>query len=170
MDLSTTIIGLLLLALFILPVILISRAGKSKVKEFEKEFFSESSKNLLTISDKEFWDDKAIGIDTINNKILYLDWNDYDRVEHILELKELKVFESEPGFEERNKKNFSYKKVNKLGLKFKFKDPSRSDISIMFFANGMGHITDEKVKMFEKWSGIIRKRMDFKSIDFKHTA
>ena len=38
MDLSTTIIGLLLLALFILPVILISRAGKSKVKEFEKEF------------------------------------------------------------------------------------------------------------------------------------
>jgi len=39
MDLSTTIIGLLVLALFILPAILISRAGRSKRVNFEKDFF-----------------------------------------------------------------------------------------------------------------------------------
>ncbi len=76
-----------------LPIVLISRSGMSKGRKFEKEFFSESSRNKLEISDKSIWDNQAIGIDSTKNRILYLDWNDYDRVDHIFELKELKVFD-----------------------------------------------------------------------------
>jgi len=164
MDLSTTIIGLLLLALFIFPVILISRSGKSKGKKFEKELFSESSKNELIISDKALWDEQAIGIDTAKNKIIYLDWNGPERINYIFELKDVKIFETEPSLSERNKKSFSYKKVERLGLKFSFKDSNKQDINITFYIAGIGQQIDDQVKLFEKWSKVIGDKMDFKPI------
>ena len=164
MDLNTTIIGLLILALFILPVILISRSGKSKGKKFEKDFFSESSKNELIISEKALWDEQAIGIDIVKNKIIYLDWSGPERIDYIFELKDVKVFESEPSLGERNKKNFSYKKVERLGLRFCFKDSAKRDLNITFYIAGIGQQFDDQVTLFEKWSKIIRDKMDFKPV------
>ena len=164
MELSTTIIGLLLLALFIFPVILISRSEKSKGKKSEKELFSESSKNELIISEKDLWDEQAIGIDTAKNKIIYLDWSGTERIDYIFELKDVKIFESEPSLEERNKKNFSYKKVERLGLRFCFKDSAKRDANITFYIAGIGQKFDDQVKLFEKWSKIIRDKMDFRPV------
>ena len=164
MDLSTTIIGLLILALFMLPVILISRAGKSKGKKAEKELFSESSKNELIISEKALWDEQAIGIDTAKNKIIYLDWSGPERTDYIFELKDVKTFESEPSPEERNKTDFSYKRVERLGLRFCFKDSARKDVKITFYIAGTGQQINDQVKLFEKWSKIIRDNMDYKPL------
>jgi hypothetical protein len=164
MDLSTTIIGLLLLSLFVVPIVLISRSGKSKAKRFEKELFSESSMNELMISEKTLWDEQAIGIDTAKNKIIYLNWSGPERIIYIFELKDVKIFETEPGFGERNKKNFSYKKSERLGLKFSFKDSVRQEINIIFFTPGIAQRTDDQVKMFEKWSKIIKDQLDVKPI------
>ena len=162
MDLSITIIGLLLLALFIFPVILISRSGKSKMKKFEKDFFSEVSRNELNISEKDFCNEFAIGIDTSKNKIIYLDWSGPERIDCIFELKDVKIFESEPSLGKRNKKNFSYKKVERLGLRFCFKDSAKRDVNITFYIAGIGQQIDYQVKLFEKWSKIIRDKMDFR--------
>lgn len=164
MDLSSTIIGLLLLALFILPVIILSRSGKSKGKKFENEFFSESSKNELIISEKSFWDEHAIGIDIEKNKVIYFDWSGPERIDYIIELKDVKVFESEPSLGERDKKNFSYKKVERLCLRFGFKDSARRDVKIIFYIVGIGQEIDDQFKLFEKWSKIIKDKMDFKSV------
>jgi len=171
MDLSTTIIGLLILTLFILPVILISRSGKSKGKKFEKDFFSEVSINELKISEKDFWDEFAIGIDTSRNKIIYLDWSGPDRINIIFDLNDVKAFETIPGYRELNKKNFNYKNVNRLGLRFHFKESVKPDVNITFYIAGFGQITDDEIKLFKKWLDIIRNNIDTKSIDdFRHTA
>src|SRR5665648_110141 len=130
MDLSTTIIGLMILSLFILPVILIARAGKSKGKKFEKDFFSEVSRNELKISEKDIWNEFAIGIDTSRNQIIYLDWSGPDRINIIFDLKDVKVFESMPSYGEQNKKNFKYKNVDRLGLRFHFKESVKPDVNI----------------------------------------
>ena len=164
MDLSTSIIGLLILAIFILPVILISRAGKGKGKKFEKDLFSEASKNELIISEKAFWNEYAIGIDTSNNKIIYLDWSGPERINIIFDLKDVKVFEPVPSYGEMNKKNFNYKKVERLGLRFCFKDSVKPDVNITFYIAGIGQQSDDEVKLFKKWSGIIRGKMDSKPI------
>jgi len=171
MDLSTTIIGLLLMALFLLPVILISRAGRSKRVNFEKVFFSEVSRNKLNISEKDFFNEFAIGIDTSRNKIIYLDWRGWDMVNLIFDLKDVKVFESVPSYGEQKKKNFNYKNVDRLGLRFHFKEFAKPDVNITFYIAGFGRITDDEVKLFTKWLGIIRKKLDTKSLgDFRHSA
>ena len=171
MDFGTTILGLVILALFILPVIFIARSGKGKGKKFHKDFFTEASLNKLKISEKDFWNEYALGIDTTQNKIIYLDWSGPERVNIIIDLKEVKVFEPLPGYMEQNKKNFSYKKVERLGLRFHLIDPDKPDVNINFFIAGFGQITDDEIKLFKKWLAIIKGQMDSNTIDnLKHSA
>jgi len=171
MELSTTIIGLLLLALFIFPIIMMSRSGKSKGKKFEKDFFSEVSINKLKISDKDLWSESAIGIDTEKDQMIYIDWSGSQKVSNIFELKSVKVFEPIPSFAEQNKKNFNITKVSKLGLRFSFKEAVKPDINITFYIAGLGQITDEEINLFKKWQSVIKKKLDTKAIDdIKHTA
>jgi hypothetical protein len=171
MDLTTTIIGLLILALFILPIILISMAGKGKGKKFEKEFFSEVSRNELKISEKDFCNEFAIGIDTSTNKVIYFDWSGPDRFKIIFDLADVKIFESIPGFKELNKKNFTYKNVNRLGLRFQFKEPDKPEVNITFYLAGFGKLSDQEAKLFKKWLDIFRNKMESKSVDeIRHSA
>ena len=171
MDISTTIIGLLVLTIFILPVILISRSGKSKKKQFEKDFFSQASMNELKISDKDFWSEYAIGIDSLNSKILYLDWSKPERSNVIFDLKDVKVFEPFPGFKEREKPNFNYNTTQRLGMKFSFKNPAVKSISIIFYFPGFGKMSDHDIRLFEKWTEIVRRNMDTKTInDLRNSA
>jgi len=171
MDLSTTIIGLVLLALFIIPVILISRSGKSKWKKFERDFFSVVSKNELKISEKDIWNEFAIGIDASRDKILYIDWSGPDRINIIFDLKDVKAFEPTPSYGDQNKKNFNYKKVDRLGFRFHFKESVKPDVIITFYIAGFGQITDYEIKLFNKWVDIIKNKIDIKSInDSRHTG
>ena len=171
MDLSSTIIGLLMLSLFIIPVILLSRAGKAKGKKFEKEFFSEVSRMELNISEKDFWNEYAIGIDKSKNHILYMDWSESETKVKLIDLKEVKVIESSPGFKEMNKKGFVYKKGQRLAIKLCHKDNSRMDINILFFVPGFGEQSDKDVKLFEKWLKLIMAGLDTRSADdLKHSA
>lgn len=171
MDISTTIIGLLILALFVVPVIIISRAGKGKGKKFEKDFFSEVSRNDMKITDKDFWNEYAIGIDTSTNKIIYLDWSGHDRTSTIFDLKDVKVFETTPGQAERSRKNFNYKNIGRLALRFQFRESARPDVNITFYIAGFGQITDNEIALFNKWASLIRMKSDTKANDdVRHTA
>lgn len=170
MELSTTIIGLLILAIFVLPVILIARSGKGKSKRFEKEFFSETSRNALKISEKDFWNSYALGIDISQNKIMHVNWDGAERIVTIFSLNDIKNVESYPVQSVINKKDFDFKKAEGLSLRISFKDPSRKDINIAFFIPGFGQISDKEIKLFEKWSKIIRKVTDSKFDNIKHSA
>ncbi len=171
MDLSSTIIGLLMLSIFIIPVILLSRAGKAKGKKYEKEFFSEVSRMKLNISEKDFWNESAIGIDKAKNLIIYMDWSEPETRVRVIEMKDVKAIEPTPGFKEMNKKGFNYSKGQRLAIKLCYKDSSRMDINLLFFVPGFGEQSDKDVKLFEKWLKLIIPGIDTRSADnLKHSA
>jgi hypothetical protein len=171
MDTSTAIIGTLILALFLLPVFIIARSGRRKMTRFEREFFSEASRNELNISEKDVYNEIAIGIDTSRNTILLLNWSGPERTTSVFNLKDVGVFESNPGYAEFKKPGFNFKKVEKLGFKFQFTDSIRPEINIVFYTAGFGQLRDAEVRLFSKWVEIIRKKMSSKSVhDLKHSA
>lgn len=171
MELSTTIIGMLMLIFFILPVVIIARAGQGKKKRYEKDFFSYVSKNGLKISEKDFWDDYAIGIDISKNLIIYLNWSSPEKTVTVINLKEVKVFETFPDYREMNKKNFNYEKVGRLSLRFIFKESVQREVNITFFIAEFGHISESQIKMFRKWTEIIRNYVTTNQVDdFRFTA
>jgi hypothetical protein len=171
MNVTTTIIGLFFLALFIVPIFIFSRQGKNKGKKYEKDFFSEVSINNLRISDKDFWKEHAIGIDTDQNKIIYIDWSGSEKVSYIFSLKDIKVFEPVPGFSEQHKRNFNLTKAPRLGLRFVFLESARAEINVTFHIAGLAQLNDEEIRLFKKWQSLISKKLDNRPVnDIKHTA
>jgi len=104
MNLSTTIIGLLVMSIFIVPVLLLTRSGKRKAKQFERDFFSVVSRNKLLISEKSFWSDYAIGVDSSKNIIIYMDKSGPEMIDKIISISDVKDFYTFPGKKKGRKK------------------------------------------------------------------
>jgi hypothetical protein len=83
----------------------------------------------------------------------------------------LRLLKPIPKLNEIPKEEFNYKKTERLGLRFDFKDPSRRDIDIVFYMSGFGQITYKEIKLFKKWSKIVLESIDSKSSgDLKKSA
>ena len=171
MESGTTIIGLIMLSLFILPVLIIARSGRNKGKRHEKDFFTYVSRNDLKISEKDFWDDYAIGIDKSQNTIIYISWDGPEKVHTVFKLKDVRNFETIPDYSQLNRKDFSYNNVRRLGFRFQFRDAASQELTITFYISEFGQITDNQIRLFKKWSVIIRDGMSDKQADnFRHSA
>ena len=160
MNIATTIIGLALLGLFILPVIFISKSGRGKEKRLLKEVLAEASKNELIITESDSWNESALGIDEKNDKIIYIDESGTEKINTIFSLKDVKSFKTIPDFKTKKRQNSNYKNEKKLSLSFIFMDPAKSDINITFYIAGFGKMTDAEQLLFEKWSAVILKNIE----------
>ena len=171
MDLSTTIIGLLLMALFLLPIVFIARTSRGKGRKYEKELFSEVSLNHLTISEKDMWNEYAIGIDESNKRIIYIDWSGSESVTTVFNLNDVKTFTSVPHPKNIKDKNLKYyKNAGRLGLRFTFKESAAKELYITFFLPGFGQLSEEDVKLFEKWTAIVEKNIVARPVNIKRTS
>ena len=158
MDTSTTIIGLVILALFVIPVMLLSRSGKNKSKRLLNDLKSEALNNELVISDCDSWNESALGIDEQNNKIIFIDDSHGGREVKIFSLKDVKEFKTFPALTNKNYQYDDYEKENKLALSFIFKERLKSNIDITFFIAGFSRLSKNEAHLFEKWADIISKR------------
>lgn len=157
MTITTTIIGIIILSLFILPVFIMSRSGKGKSKRIMKELHTLASDNDLTLSESDFWNESAIGIDEKNKKIIYIDESGNEKIATSFSLKDLKSFKSVPDLTARKNKATGYSRENRLGLIFTFTNPASPELNVNFYMAGFGRMTDNEKFLFEKWADIIRK-------------
>ncbi|MDP4221988.1 MAG: hypothetical protein Q8868_01635 [Bacteroidota bacterium] len=157
MSTSSTIIGLALLFLFILPVVVMARSGKAKKKRMLNDLMSEALKNSASITESDSWDDSALGLDTQNKKIVYIIEKGSDKKASIFSLSELKSFRTTPDMKNNNGQKPNLENANNMSLIFSFKDPAKSEINISFYIAGFGRMTKTEKDLFEKWSGLILK-------------
>lgn len=159
MDSTTTIIGLAILALFILPVVLISRSNKKKGSKFDKELISVGIANGIDISDKDVIGEYGAGLDTASNTLLFINWSGREKVVTFFSLKEVKAFDTVPSSNEMKKPTFDIKKAERLGFRFQFNNSQRPEFSIVFYTMGFGKLSESELNFFLKWSAIVRKGM-----------
>ena len=72
MNTTTTIIGIILLFLFLLPFIISGKKQKAGKKQIIKELFSFAEKMGGKITEHEQWNDKAIGLDRDKHKLYFV--------------------------------------------------------------------------------------------------
>ncbi len=154
---ANTLIGIGLLCLFLLPVILISRSGKRKKSRLINDLMAEASKSGLFITESDSWDDSALGLDSKNKKIVYIDENGSEKKVNIFSLSEVKSFKTTPDISNNKGQKPNLDNSNNLSLIFSFKDPAKSEINISFYIVGFGKMTKAEKELFEKWSGLISK-------------
>jgi hypothetical protein len=74
MDFETIMLGLLAVAVFLVPIFYIQRKQKGQANKVEQVFLEASQKQGLNLSKYDFWNEQyGIGLDEVNNKLYY--WN-----------------------------------------------------------------------------------------------
>jgi hypothetical protein len=72
MDVGTTLIGIAILLMIIIPLVIINRKKKKLEAQFLQSFLFLGEKNNNRITIYDVWNKSAIGIDKINHKLFYL--------------------------------------------------------------------------------------------------
>jgi len=142
MDTITAILGIGFIALFVIPLLLISNAGKNKKKKLISQLYIFAEENTGSISKYDHWKNSCIGIDSINKRVYHVtkDNDGFKKTEIYLNDVSKCLFTG------TNQSNISQTN-NKIGLNFSFKNPQTKVTKIDFF--------DTK----EKWQLIISSEL-----------
>ncbi len=161
MNTSSFITGIILLLLFIIPVIFLSRKNTNKNKMLLTYFKDLSIQQGLDISQSEVWDNHyAIGIDAEADKLFYLKKttdNDEKITLRFNDIQKCSVNNSVRTIKEgKNTTNIT----DCIELKFKSIHTNGSEKTIEFYhAHGNENtILSNQLQLAEKWAKIINQK------------
>ncbi|MBP7731720.1 MAG: hypothetical protein KA114_08810 [Bacteroidales bacterium] len=156
MDIANLIIGIVILAFFIVPVLLLSRSGKNKRNKLLKDLEAEASNNGIILTESDVWNESALGFDSSSGTVIFVDESKSEKEISIFNLADVKSFRTIPPVNSKESDIADLKKENRLALEFSFKKPGKSNIVINFYISGFGKMTEHEQKLFRKWSALFR--------------
>lgn len=163
METGTTIIGIVLIALCILPFIIagyISKKRKNKILKSLREF---AEKHNCNISKYDTEGQLTIGVDETNKCIFFCKKNiDKQLVNQYVDLKDILncmiLINNNPlKFREGN-----FGSVDKLELCFTAADRNKSDIKFEFFNSETDIRLTTEMQMAEKWMKLVNEMIKIK--------
>lgn len=163
MDLTSAIIGLCALACFVVPVVYIQKAQKSRKREFLARFLQLAGQQQLTITQHELWNQYyGIGLDTGANKIFYLKRKDGKEETILIDMAELEACK----MVNKQRKIQTDIIIDRLELAFKYRNPKLPEIALEFYDKEVSMTLNEELRLTEKWKSIISAR----TVTFKKAA
>ena len=157
MDTSSTIIGLVILAVFILPIILLHSARKKRERK-QLELFDQyvSSKGLF-LQQRELWNHYAIGMDTEHKQLFYAKQHLDDNREEVVSLSEIAMCEIAREMIRPTANAADDDLVlDRLELNLKFKESGRQSLRLEFYNREESTGLSDELELTEKW----RKRIN----------
>ncbi|WP_452226228.1 hypothetical protein [Lacinutrix cladophorae] len=158
MESTSTIIGVIITLIILLPIIGIQRSQTSKKKKSKKRFIDEAIKNNLNIIEPDFWGTYyAIAIDESKNKLIYSKIINEVYNTKILDLNTINSCEII-----RTNRTFKNNKVfktetDKIDLVISF--TTNKDIEILEFYNVDVNLEmTNEITLLEKWETKIKSK------------
>ncbi|MDO9511793.1 MAG: hypothetical protein Q7J34_08535 [Bacteroidales bacterium] len=152
MDSSTTIVGIILLLISILPVALIKIAGNKKQKKLKLAFIENALTQDVHINQCDIWEEKAIGMDPNKALLIYQNTNG-TRKDLLVDIKQIKACKSMENIRQPMSQNPSDRFVEQIFLEVQLSN-SKS-INLEFFNSQSGLLPNGEKKLCEKWAGIL---------------
>jgi hypothetical protein len=148
-DLTTIIIAVIGLSIFIIPVILDRLSEKKRSKGIETEFLALAKNQNVKISHYDVWrNSNAIGIDQNSKKVFFLKKQKESNQEILIDLAQVKKC--------RIVKTDS---KNHIGLTFTFSEAGKPETTLDFYSKNRDNNPDGEYKLAEKWLGIINLKL-----------
>jgi len=155
MDTVSTLIGLGLLALFMLPILYLIWQQNNKEKNRLKNLRNISTQNNLTSDTFEISNNLLLGLDSKANKLLIIEPTNkmQHRVLDLTEIKNSKV-SSQPFPENR-------KLIKSISLDLSKNDSDQNPLKIIFYDedDNENNNASERLVIAKKWQGIINAKL-----------
>jgi hypothetical protein len=162
MDLSTIIIGVILMGLFIMPFTLTGRSRKKREKLILQSLTNTANKNNCQISQHEICGDYGIGIDENKNVVVFFKQLKEKAIEEYIELNKIenclvnKITKTVPTHEGNQTV------IDKLELGFIPINKNHKAINLEFYNTAIYMQVYGELQSVEKWSKLISDRLKIK--------
>ena len=156
MDTSTIVMGLLALALFVIPVYYLQHKQKSKLNKAKQPFMEAANRKGLNLGQHDVWDEQyGIGLDEVNNRLFY--WhNDQDEPQETsLDLGSVKQCEVDNAHRDVNGNRI----IDAIGLRIALHGSKATSVYLPFYVTKDIMMLRGELQLAEKWNAIIQKRI-----------
>ena len=151
MEKSSIIIGLACLVLIILPIFLLNLSIKIKGQSILSKIQSQATQNNGKITDYEYWNNYAIGIDSNAGVIYY--WSKLNKKEPFQKIELNKIAASKI----TSVRDADYSDSESLILEFTFADKTTNRKIEFFNSDHDGLTMHDEYQLAEKWLKTVEK-------------
>jgi len=160
MESGTTIIGLILLFIMVLPFILLSKRKSKGGKQFLSILFDLAKKNNSKISEHELWNNVAVGIDRDTHQLYFIRKTATNNIVYNIDLSEIQKCRLVNTSRKVNYKGGSYNVVDRLELAFTYCDKIKPEIILEFYNSEYDSVAlNGELQLASKWLKIINTEL-----------
>jgi hypothetical protein len=162
MEIGTTITGLVLIALLVMPFLLMSSAKKAREKRTLNRLKTEASQLNCTITEYELTGNDIIGIDQKAGMVFFGKTKGENWVSQTVNLADFRSCEIVAKNRSKGKETGNDIIVDKLELLFRSSTSGKGDIALEFY-NGMENFQlNDELPVMKKWVEIINDNIPAK--------
>jgi len=155
MENSMIILAVVVAALFIIPIVIASRARASKAKMQVKKFKLAAEKNQVHLSENEICTIYGIGIDQQAKTLFYAKGANFDEAVEVIALSSVRKAE----INKITKSVESLNGIERIEIRIIFKDSGQTHRFLEFFHVDNHRQLEDELVMAERWVKIINDRL-----------
>jgi hypothetical protein len=148
MNLPSLYVGLAIVILILLPFIIGALKGRSKTKKITREFLNAGEQKGISFSETQAWNDRIMGVDKRNKKLLFKHSNPVNSSETLIDLKQVSTCMHEVKY---NKASGDDKVIESIWMIFKMKNGGGTDLISVYDADFDMNVYSE-LEIAEKWT------------------
>lgn len=157
LELSMVIFGLILILLVVGPLYYYHKMQKNKRKLILNNFILLGKNHEMTFSDYDLWDHGAIGLDPVLHKLLYINRNDLQQKEVMVDLRELSRCEISQSMRRTASKGSTVSVTDRLEIICKHREPSIPDRRLVFYNAENNCLIQNEIQLINKWCDLMNK-------------
>jgi hypothetical protein len=159
MDLGTLEIALVLVAICVVPFILMGRNKKKRDKQLLQLLLNSATKENCKITQSEYLNDIAIGLDEANNKLFFfkkIEENEIAQHVNLLEMKSCGILNSNRPLDSKKHKDVI---IEKIGLSFTPIEKNKTHTIFEFFNSEETMLLSGELQLAQKWAKIVNDKL-----------
>ncbi len=157
MDLATSLIGLGMVALIMLPILYFHYAQKNKRKKFLNDFISQAEQQQLKVSQHDVWSQySAIGLDAAANKLFFYSKRGDQEQKSLINLAEVEKCRVNISRIAQNEDQV----IDRLELVLTIRNVRSSEKVIEFFSKEEFMTLNGELQLVEKWKTIVNSQLE----------
>jgi hypothetical protein len=158
MDLGSAIIGAILIAIFVVPVILINKNSKKRDNKALQSLINIATEHNCIISKHEICSDFVIGIDEIKNFVFFFKQKNENAISQFVDLSEIRISQALKSTRAVKSKNENVTIIEKVKLSFIPKNKAKTEIKFDLYDEDNVQPNGE-LQLVDKWSKLINDRL-----------
>jgi hypothetical protein len=165
MESYSVIIGLVFIALFILPIWYFQRSQNNSERYLSKLFKQVASTNELSISQSDEWHNMySIGFDEKHNKLLYLKHSSSGDQKQVIDLSTIAKCSIEKKVRNVSNGKHQSREVDNIKLVLTRQDAAHTQLALEFYDKAESALLNGELTLVEKWKNLIESKLAAKKV------